>query len=339
MTHNIVGGRNKVLVLVFSVRFFFFLIVSIVFSNLSFAQFTVSGNNIYYNTGLVGIGTPTPWARLDVRTAGTSAGDQQGLNVQNPSTAAYGAVQISLGSGDLGSGNGSASLIYAQRNNLGLGSSLFFWNSDASGIQQPRMTITDGGNVGIGTTTPQSRMHLVQNDNLAALVLESSSLGWGSGMYFKNTTPTTGRLYGIYSSSFGSLNIADATAGVDRIFIAANGNVGINTNKVSDVNYRFYVEGAIRTRRIVVDQATWSDYVFDSAYRRMPLEQLASYVQEKRHLPEVPSADSVAKNGLDLGGSQAVLLKKIEELTLYIIEQNRKIEALNERMKAMETRR
>ena len=75
---------------------------------------------------------------------------------------------------------------------------------------------------------------------------------------------------------------------------------------------------------------TWPDYVFASEYQLMSLEEVEQYIQQHKYLPDVPSADEVAKNGLELGESQAALLRKVEELTLYLIEQNRPIEQLKQ---------
>ncbi|HTI07057.1 MAG TPA: hypothetical protein VL832_00840 [Puia sp.] len=302
--------------------------------HVALSQWITSGNNINNtNSGNVGVGTTTPWSRLDVRTAGATAGDQNALNIQNPSSAAYAAVQLSLATGAT-----SNSLIYAQRNNLTNGSSLLFWNTDGSAVLQPRMAITDAGNVGIGTVVPQSMLHIVQNNNLVSLVLESSSAGWGSGMYFKNTA-ASGKTYGVYASSYGSLNITDASSGVDRIFIAANGNVGINTHGVSDSHYQLCVEGGIRSRKVVVDQTVWADYVFRKDYRLPSLESVDRFIKAHHHLADMPSADSVQRNGIDIGNNQAMLLKKVEELTLYIIEQNKKIEALSAQIKKIQKTR
>ena len=189
--------------------------------------------------------------------------------------------------------------------------------------------------IGVGTTAPQSKLHIIQNNNLVSLILEGNSTGWGSGMYFKNTAPS-GKIYGIYASSYGSLNIGDVNASADRIFIGANGHIGINTSNVSDPGNVFFVEGGVRARKVTVDVATWPDYVFDSAYKQVPLKKVEQYIQKNHHLPDVPSADNVAKNGINIGDNQTVLLKKIEELTLYIIEQDKKIDALTLRMKEME---
>jgi len=172
----------------------------------------------------------------------------------------------------------------------------------------------------------------MENTNTASLVLESNGAGWGSGMYFKNTTASTGKTYGIYASSAGNFTITDATTSSDRLFISANGNIGINTHNVNDANYRFFVEGAIKARKITVDHAVWSDYVFDEGYPLAPLSEIEKFIRQNRHLPEVPSAEEVKKNGVDLGDNQAVLLKKIEELTLYVIDINKKNEQLQQQV-------
>jgi hypothetical protein len=69
------------------------------------------------------------------------------------------------------------------------------------------------------------------------------------------------------------------------------------------------------------------------------LYQVEKYIQQNKHLPDVPSAAEVKKEGIDLGDNQAVLLKKIEELTLYIIEQNKKLEAVCQEVKVLKENR
>jgi hypothetical protein len=97
------------------------------------------------------------------------------------------------------------------------------------------------------------------------------------------------------------------------------------------------VEDGIRTRKVKVDQDTnWPDYVFHSNYRLRPLSEVEAYIQQNHHLPEVPSEEDVRKEGLDLGNNQATLLKKVEELTLYLIDQNKKIEVLTKKVNTLE---
>ncbi|MEN2401773.1 hypothetical protein GKZ90_0018435 [Flavobacterium sp. MC2016-06] len=112
--------------------------------------------------------------------------------------------------------------------------------------------------------------------------------------------------------------------------IKGNGNIGIGT-----INplYRLDVIGTIRSREIKVDLAG-ADFVFGDDYKLMPLNELENYLIINKHLPEIASAEEMQKNGVELGKLNNQLLQKIEELTLYSIEQNKKIE---EQSKEIET--
>jgi small-conductance mechanosensitive channel len=88
---------------------------------------------------------------------------------------------------------------------------------------------------------------------------------------------------------------------------------------------------------VVVKPMPWPDYVFKPTYKLQPLKKVEQYIKTNHHLPDMPSADSVAAAGIDVGANQAALLKKIEELTLYVIEQNKKIDALTEQNKKLDT--
>ena len=102
------------------------------------------------------------------------------------------------------------------------------------------------------------------------------------------------------------------------------GSLAIGTDDPK--GYKFAVNGdAIFTKVKVKAFNTWPDYVFEPNFKLRSLAELEFFIKQNKHLPEVPSAAEVEQNGLDLGNSQAVLLKKIEELTLYMIEMNKKI--------------
>lgn len=104
------------------------------------------------------------------------------------------------------------------------------------------------------------------------------------------------------------------------------GTVSVGTPNVKST---LTVNGTITTGKVVVTQTGWPDYVFDSTYSLRPLPAVEEYIKANKHLPDVQSADDVKKNGVELSNSQAMLLKKIEELTLYIIEQNKTITKLS----------
>jgi hypothetical protein len=70
----------------------------------------------------------------------------------------------------------------------------------------------------------------------------------------------------------------------------------------------------------------WSDYVFEPDYKLMPLNELKEFIERNKHLPGMPSANEVASKGIDVAEMNALLLKKIEELTLYVLELKKEIE-------------
>lgn len=84
--------------------------------------------------------------------------------------------------------------------------------------------------------------------------------------------------------------------------------------------------------------ASWPDYVFDSSYQLQPLSEVEQYIKENGHLPNVPAAEIVKEDGISLGEMNRVLLEKVEELTLHLIEQQKLIDLQNERLKALESK-
>ena len=106
-----------------------------------------------------------------------------------------------------------------------------------------------------------------------------------------------------------------------------NGNVGIGTTNT--FRYKLAVNGTIGAKEVIVETtSTWSDFVFEPTYKLMPLKELNTYIQENKHLPEIPTTAEVKEKGISIGEMNSKLLQKIEELTLYIIEQEKRIQKL-----------
>ena len=124
--------------------------------------------------------------------------------------------------------------------------------------------------------------------------------------------------------------------GSSGLRIDQSGSVSIATN-ITDPNSKLLVNGRIRARKVRVDTDTWPDYVFNQDYQLPPITEVAAFIQKHKHLPGVPSASEVKQSGIDLGDNQEVLLKKIEELTLYIIDQQKQIDELKKKNDRIET--
>jgi len=221
---------------------------------------------------------------------------------------------------------------------------LHFSTKDAAGTLTDLFTFLDNGNFGIGTTSPKTLLDLgeLRFGKIASFPVEGSISESIWGNYIIGDVGTAQRLR-LGVSNDGSTraeifldnsNRPDGTitfktgnggASQPRMFIDGNGSVGIGTTSINS-SYKLFVETGIRTRRVVVDQATWPDYVFREGYSLTSLDSLGKYIKVNHHLPEIVSADSVEKSGLDLGNNQAALLKKIEELTLYILQQKAQLE-------------
>ena len=131
-----------------------------------------------------------------------------------------------------------------------------------------------------------------------------------------------------------STNISNAqywTSNANGIFY--DGSVGIGTTNPQS---ELAVNGTITSKVAVTTQTGWSDFVFKNDYQLPALIDVKEFIKENGHLPGVPSEDYIKKNGNNLGETDAVLLQKIEELTLYLIdlnEKNKKLKAEIEQLK------
>lgn len=127
----------------------------------------------------------------------------------------------------------------------------------------------------------------------------------------------------------GTTNWKDSKYYVHMV-VGADGKVGIGAENFGEE--RLAVNGSIRAREIRVDNGTWADFVFDKEYKLKPLLDLEKFIKSNHHLPEIPSAQEVKEQGMMLGEMNKLLLQKIEELTLHIINQQKQIDKLQQRV-------
>jgi hypothetical protein len=132
-----------------------------------------------------------------------------------------------------------------------------------------------------------------------------------------------------------NLQTWNGTSDVSRFFIRTDGNIGIGT---SEPGFKLDVCGTIRAKEVKVDLTgnCVPDFVFKTDYKLMDLKTLESFVTTNLHLPEIASEKEMVENGVNMKEMQMKLLLKIEELTLYTIDQNKKLEAQNKKIQALE---
>jgi len=156
-------------------------------------------------------------------------------------------------------------------------------------------------------------------DNSAAYTHNGGSYNSGAGAI--RFVGNGGEMHFFISpTSTGAGNKIDWGAPV--MTLLRNGNVGIGTHTP---NNRLEVNGTIRAKEIKVEAAPWPDYVFADDYQLKDLSEVEQYINANNHLPDVPAAETMEQQGVNLGEMNRLLLKKVEELTLYSIAQHKAI--------------
>ncbi|CAL2086400.1 hypothetical protein [Tenacibaculum sp. 190524A05c] len=213
------------------------------------------------------------------------------------------------------------------------------------------LKISESGNIGIGTPTPSSKLEVVGNIKAQNLTLSSTA-----SFYSSETGKTSRRmtintidgdnmyLYNFDESAttFHTMNFGGSHNLNSGVTVLGNGNVGIGTGDTKGFNLAVAGSTGIVAEKVTVKlQSAWPDYVFTNNYQLPTLEEVEQQIKEKGHLANIPSAKEVKENGVELGEMNKKLLEKVEELTLYTIQQNKEIKMLkeeNKQLKSLEER-
>lgn len=283
-----------------------------------------SQTNKFPDNGNVGIGTVNPQANLDIFRS-YDANNTRSLKMYYQGSWGFASYASSFRFLDIESTEGGKIL---QLSGYGMG----------IGFDPPAYSSPDklyvNGNVGIGTTAPAT-----------TLQVQNASTNYASTLTLKNTANHIAARAGVtlendqgnqtifYKQASGNSDANDIilyssagdtrvyTSGAERFRITNAGNVGIGTDAPKD---KLSVNGNIRAREIKVETQYWPDYVFAKDYLLPSLKEMERHIKEKGHLEGIPSATEVKNNGVDLGEMNAKLLQKIEELTLHLIEKEKK---------------
>jgi len=281
--------------------------------------------NTFPSSGSVGIGTTTPSYTLQIsQPTGYNAWEV----LERPNSSQIGVLGFLTGStsdwalGEADTGSGASDF----------GIFNYYASSNAISI------LHDNSNVGIGTTSPQNKLTVLQS---------SGGSGYGG-------TDGTGGIRVAWSSGYGaSLDAWDGASprwGVVRfventptvliegvynnnnVIFNSGGNVGIGT---TNPTYPLSVNGTVEAKEVIV-QTGWSDYVFDKGYRLAPLSEVERTIETQKRLSGMPSAREVAAHGVKMGEMEAKLLEKIEELTLHVIDEEKRLNTETKRIDQLE---
>lgn len=263
-------------------------------------------------TGNVGIGTTTPDANLELKSSGTTE-----LHI-DAGTSGHPVLQFEKGGvrkwGMIGE--------YPSAGRLS------FYNY-AQYLDQ--MVLSQNGSVGIGTVDPVAQLEIVGHSDGDRLLYinetDSSPVGQVARIYRYNNVGGGGNASNaLLTLSDHSTNVPlqiENHSGATIMTVMGSGAVGIGT---ATPTQKLEVNGTIRAKEVIVESSGWPDFVFEAGYPLRPLSEVAVYVAESGRLPDAPSAAEVDSQGLSLGDAQRLMMQKIEELTLYAIEQDERIE-------------
>jgi len=198
----------------------------------------------------------------------------------------------------------------------------------------------EDGNVGIGTTNPIANLHIYQGfrphfimqNSISRLEIGIANEGWDFSPWSKPGDVVYRQLGGDHNGMI--FNMANDDNDGNSYFKFIDNHNGVVMGIFNNAKVR--INGQLIAKEIEVKTNVWSDFVFDKDYNLISLEDLEKYIKEHKHLPGVPSGEEVIKNGINVAEMNVILMQKIEELTLYMIEQDKTLKMQNEKIMQLE---
>lgn len=199
------------------------------------------------------------------------------------------------------------------------------------------------GYVGINSLSPSAFLEVQKTgyQNTVAIIGDSKfGIGADNNTYIEGGVETGAGA--LYLNDDNPTRVFIAGGGGD-VFIAGGGGDVMITDTAShvcigtsDKTHKLNVNGTVRSKELIIE-SNWADYVFRNDYKLKPLEEVDAFIQQYKHLPTVPSALEVQSNGLKVSEASTKMMEKIEELTLYIIEQNNRLKKLEATIEILKT--
>jgi hypothetical protein len=204
-------------------------------------------------------------------------------------------------------------------------------------VSSNAMFVTTQKYIGIGTNTPQSLLHVVGDITAGQGAAQGTAIA--GRLLISDGTNGTASINGNHTDNNNvgiDFTVLNASTALDAVSIKPTGNMVIGQPTAGNpynANYLLDVKGFARANKLVVN-TNGADFVFEPTYKLTPLNKVEAFIQANHHLPGIEPAAQMQKEGVDVGSNQAKLLQKIEELTLYVIEEHKKNSELNKTVEA-----
>lgn len=307
---------------------------------------TIQAQNTFPSSGNVGIGTLSPATSLQVigssrlGSATNYASVDASGNLAFNGTAAYKvggnkyAFQFS-GNPNYGLFFNQASVRYEFRNSAA--AATFFAGADnGNGYFL--------GSLGLGVQSPSAKLHVKANDNSWPLSIMECNSQAGTWLSLGNTS-AGGRWYSLIATGSGNgegpgklLFTSNSSFGQTKAIAMAldsNGNVMMGTTTPA-TGYKLTVAGKIICTELKVQLQPFPDYVFEKDYKLRTLKEVEDHIKNHKRLPGMPAAKEIESGGMDVGAMQGKVVEKVEELTLYILQQQKQIETLQQLVQTLQ---